>query len=171
LAETHLRVLVAGIGNVLRQDDGFGPAVIHALEQNHLLPEGVRTVELGIGGINLVLELMDGYDALVLIDAVERGKPPGTLFVLDADVSKPEDVPPLEAWEWSADSCATLPNKALIIAQAAGALPKEIRIIGCQPGETEEISTELSPAVQKAVGEAVDYVLSYIQHLNGNYHG
>jgi hydrogenase maturation protease len=171
LAETRLRVLVAGIGNVLRQDDGFGPAVIHALEKSALLPEGVRTVELGIGGINLVLELMDGYDALVLIDAVERGEPPGTLFVLDADVSKAEEVPPLEAWEWSADSCATLPNKALIIAQAAGALPKEIRIIGCQPGETEEISTELSPGVQKAVGEAVDSVLSYIRRLNRNCNG
>jgi hydrogenase maturation protease len=171
LVENHPRILVAGIGNVLRQDDGFGPAVIRELEESRLLPEGVRTVELGIGGINLVLELMDGYDALVLIDAVERGQPPGTLFVLDADVSTAENIPPLEAWGWSSDSCATLPSRALVMAQAAGALPKDIRIIGCQPGETDEISMVLSPAVQKAVIEAAETVLTYIQHLNGNCNG
>jgi hydrogenase maturation protease len=171
LTEEPQRVLIAGIGNVLRQDDGFGPAVIHALENSRQIPEGVRAVELGIGGVNLVLELLDGYDSLVLIDAVDRQNPPGTLYFLDAEVSAAEDVPPLDAWEWSSDSCATLPNRALVMAQAAGVLPKHIRIIGCQPGETEDISTELSPAVQKAVPEAVKSILSYIQHLNGNCYG
>jgi hydrogenase maturation protease len=171
MSEEAQRVLVAGIGNVLRQDDGFGPAVIRALEDSSQIPEGVHAVELGIGGINLVLELLDGYDALVLIDAVDRGKPPGTLYLLDVDVSAPEDVPPLVAWEWSSDSCATLPNRALVMAQAAGALPKYIRIIGCQPGETDEISMELSPEVQNAVSEAVFSILSFIQHLNGNCDG
>ena len=75
------RILVAGIGNVLRGDDGFGPAVVQALLARGALPAGVHAVELGIGGVGLVHELMDGYDAVVIVDAVDRG---GALWVMGA---------------------------------------------------------------------------------------
>jgi hydrogenase maturation protease len=159
------RVLVAGIGNVLRRDDGFGPAVVQAIEASGNIPKQVHTLEMGIGGMDLVFELMNGYDALILIDAVDRGKPPGSLFILEPQVMEAAKVPALEAWQWSAETCQTLPNKALIMAQAAGALPPIVRIVGCQPGETEELSTELSPPVQKAVDLAVEEVLTMVQIL------
>ncbi len=73
------RVLVAGIGNVLRGDDGFGPAVARALEESYELPAGTHVIELGIGGVGLVHELMEGYDALVLVDAMAGDGAPGSL--------------------------------------------------------------------------------------------
>ena len=69
------RVLVAGVGNMLRRDDGFGPAVAASLAG---LPPGVAVVETGIGGVALLQELLSGYDGLILIDAVDRGAAPGT---------------------------------------------------------------------------------------------
>ncbi|MEO7119084.1 MAG: hydrogenase maturation protease, partial [Candidatus Limnocylindrales bacterium] len=58
-----LRLLIAGVGNVLRGDDGFGVEVARRLESAPL-PDGVRVVETGIGGIALVQELQEGWDGL-----------------------------------------------------------------------------------------------------------
>ncbi len=159
-------VLVAGIGNVLRCDDGFGPAVARAVEGLNL--PLVRVVELGIGGVNLVHELMDGYDGLVVIDAVDRGAPAGTLFVLEPEVP---DIASMEGWDRrqaASDMHQTMPGPALIMAAAAGVLPPFIRIIGCQPGETDELSTTLSETVSAAVPRAVEITQVLINDVKTN---
>lgn len=160
------RVLVAGVGNVLRGDDGFGPAVIQALETGGGLPAGVRTVEFGIGGIGLVQELLDGYDALVVVDAVDRKGPPGSLYILEPDVPPIESVPSLERYELLTDLHQAVPGKALIMARALGALPPLVRIIGCQPAEMEGFSTDLSPAVQQSVPAAVEAIRCFLSNLH-----
>ena len=63
-----MQILVAGVGNLLRGDDGFGVEVARALEGRSLPPE-VRVVETGIGGIHLVQEMLTPADALLVIDA------------------------------------------------------------------------------------------------------
>ena len=161
------RVLVAGIGNVLRGDDGFGPAVVHALEGAGALPAGVRTVELGIGGIGLVHELMDGYDALVLVDAVDRGGAPGALYVLEPQVPDVAALPALERRDLAADMHQTVPGPALVMARAVGALPPVVRIVGCQPAETEDFCTALSAPVRRAVPAAVEAIRALLRSLDG----
>lgn len=157
------RIIVAGIGNVLRGDDGFGPAVIGALSARADLPETVRLVELGIGGVGLVHELMDGCAMLVIVDAVDRGRAPGSLYVLEAALPPIADLSNDERYRISIDMHETIPERALVVAQAAGVLPAVIRIVGCQPLETETFSTELTPAVRSAVPDAVDAVLSILE--------
>ena len=78
------RVLVAGIGNIFLSDDGFGVEVATRLAAR-TLPDGVRVEDFGIRGVHLAYELLDGYDALVLIDAVPMGEPPGTLAVIEPE--------------------------------------------------------------------------------------
>ncbi len=161
--------LVAGIGNVLRCDDGFGPAVVRALEASPALPPGVRLIEVGIGGMGLVLELLDSYERLVIVDAVDRGGPPGSLYMLEPQV--PELAALVE--QQTHDACLSClgpgddmhqigPGKALIMARALGVLPPFIRLVGCQPGETEEFSLELSQPVQQSVPAAVQMILNLI---------
>src|SRR5262249_13077028 len=70
------RVIVGCVGNVLRGDDGFGPAVAERLTD---LPRGAEVIETGIGGVALLQELMTGCEGLVVIDAVDRGAEPGTV--------------------------------------------------------------------------------------------
>ncbi|MDQ4077293.1 MAG: hydrogenase maturation protease [Chloroflexota bacterium] len=159
------RVLVAGIGNVLRGDDGFGPAVIQALQSVNGLPDGVHAVEVGIGGISLVHELMDGYDALIVVDAVDRGGALGSLYILEPEVPDVATIPALERRELAADMHQTVPGPALTMARAVGVLPPVVRIIGCQPAETEDFSTELSPSVQRAVPQAVESILTLVLSL------
>ncbi|MCZ2403497.1 hydrogenase maturation protease [Paenarthrobacter sp. Z7-10] len=69
---TQTRVLVAGIGNIFRGDDGFGPEVITRLidTAGGVGNPGVRLVDYGIRGLHLALDLLDGVDALILVDAL-----------------------------------------------------------------------------------------------------
>ena len=164
-------VLVAAVGNVLRGDDGFGPAVIQALKSATGVPEGLHAAEVGIGGISLVHELMDGYDALVLVDAVDRGGAPGSLYVLEPEVPDAAAMPALERRELAADMHQAVPGPALVMARAVGALPPVVRIVGCQPVETEEFCTELSPPVQEAVPRAVEAILSFVLDLDVQQNG
>ena len=48
--------------------------------------QGVRVVDFGIRGLDLTYALLDGYEAVILVDAVPRGGTPGTLYVLEPDL-------------------------------------------------------------------------------------
>ena len=72
------RVLVAGIGNIFLGDDGFGVEVAQRLRRRPAR-DGVRVEDYGIRGVHLAYELLDGYDALVLVDAVPMDEPAGTV--------------------------------------------------------------------------------------------
>jgi len=124
---------------VLRRDDGFGPAVVAQLRG---LPDGVEILETGIGGVALLQELMTGFDGLVLVDAVDRGAAPGTLFVLEPDVGDGVHVPDLHLAN---------PERVLTMAKALGCLPARVAIVGCQAGDVDELDDRLSPAVERAV--------------------
>ena len=160
------RILFAGIGNVLRGDDGFGPAVVQALLARGALPAGVHAVELGIGGVGLVHELMDGYDAVVIVDAVDRGGAPGAVYVLEPEVPQIERIAAADR-QALGDVHEAVPARALVLARAAGVLPPVVRIIGCQPAETDELSMSLSAAVEPAVAIAVDHILAFVANLRG----
>ncbi len=137
------RILVAGVGNTLRGDDGFGPAVTELLGH---LPAGAEVIETGTGGVALLQELMVGCDGLVLIDACDRGAEPGTVFVLEPEVGEGVHVP---------DVHLANPDRVLSMAKTMGYLPDRVRIIGCQPLDIEEMCQGLSPVVQRALPYAV----------------
>jgi hydrogenase maturation protease len=141
--ERSTRILVAGVGNVLRGDDGFGPAVAQLLGD---LPAGADVIETGIGGIALLQEIMAGCDGLILIDAVDRGAAPGTVFVLEPEVGEGVHQP---------DVHLANPDRVLSMAKTMGFLPERVRIIGCQPEDVDELCQGLSPVVQRALPYAV----------------
>ena len=148
------RTLVVGMGNVLRGDDGFGVEVVKRLEALPDVVARAKVVEVGIGGVHLVQELMDGYDLLVIADAVDRGGEPGRLYVLDLEV--PATPSALEAWQRDlTDMHEAVPGKALSMARALGVLPRRVLLVGCQPERTDAVELGLSPLVQRAVDGAV----------------
>jgi len=153
---------VAGVGNVLRGDDGFGGGRAVRLTRASL-PDGVTVVETGIAGIALVQELQRGWDALVVVDAVDRGRPPGTVMVIEPEVI---DVGPL-SWDERNDLLADMhlatPDRVLLLARALGVLPPWVRIVGCQPTDAETVHEGLSAEVQAAVGRATVEVLRLLE--------
>lgn len=158
------RVLIACVGNVLRGDDGFGVVVAEHLGRR-ALPPGVEVIETGIGGMSIVQQLMDGYDALIVVDAVDRAAAPGTLFVLEPDVADPTRLP-LDEWRAQFSNLHLAePSRVLLLARAAGVLPPRVALVGCQPACLDDDSWTLSPSVYAAVELAVDRIVDLASQL------
>lgn len=156
-------MLVAGMGNDLRQDDGFGIAVVRRYEKTDV-PEGVEVYESGLAGIGLVQELMDGYEALVIVDATDRGEEPGTVFLLEVEVPDTEELTEEDRQEFLADTHLTVPSQALTLARALGILPRKAYILGCQPKECG-LGMELSEPVENGIAGAVERLRELVTRL------
>ena len=156
------RVLVAGIGNIFFGDDAFGVEVAQRLA-GRPLAEGVKVVDFGIRGVHLAYELLDGYDALVLVDALPMGEPPGTVAVIEPErddrdaVEDGATTPPLEAHSMS-------PAVVLGLVAGLGASVGRVLIVGCQPAVVAE-GMGLSPAVAAAIETGVDTVIEVLDDL------
>ena len=77
------RLLVIGVGNTLRGDDGVGVRVAQALAER-LLPQDVTVLDGGTAGLDLIFHL-EGADRVILIDAANMGRPPGEAKVFETD--------------------------------------------------------------------------------------
>ena len=160
-----MKILIAGVGNVLRGDDGFGVAVAQSLASGNNFSGEVDIFEAGIAGIAFVQELMNGYDALIIADAVERNAAPGTIFVFEPEISGSDDPTSAEFHRSLADAHYTEPSKVLVLARALNVLPKKVFVVGCQPAGYDELGAELSPAVVRAVPIAIERIESLIKEL------
>lgn len=149
--------LVACFGNVLRADDGVGPAVAQALLAEPL-PDGVRVLEVGIGGIHLVQELMTGVDVLLVVDAVDLGLAAGSVIVQRPDVLDVSTLSVSRRRDELADMHLATPARALMVALGLGVLPAITLLVGVQTTDTEEPRYGLSELTTRAVPTAVQEV-------------
>ncbi|MFN8523740.1 MAG: hydrogenase maturation protease [Chloroflexota bacterium] len=161
---TGRRVLIAGVGNVLRRDDGFGVVVAQRAECRLAGLPGVRVIETGIGGVAMVQELMDGFDALFVADIVRRDGVPGSLYVLAPQVPDPGTQGGQEAAEFLSDLHRADPSRGFGLAAALGVLPAMVRIIACEPLECDEAEIGLTAPVAAAVDLAVDWLYDQVQN-------
>ena len=150
------RTLVAGIGNIFFGDDGFGVAVAERLAREPM-PAGARVEDFGIRGVHLAYELLDGYDALVLVDAIALDDdPPGTLALLEIDApdrsSAPTDLatPVVDAHTMS-------PDVVLGLLAGLGGTVGHVYVVGCQPGTLDD-GIGLSASVAASVDAAARMV-------------
>ena len=151
-------VLVAGIGNIFLSDDAFGVEVALRVGQREL-PDGVRVEDYGIRGIHLAYELLDGYDALIIVDALPMGEPPGTLVVMEPELDAPAhgDPPVLDAHTMS-------PDVVLGTLARLGGHVGRAYVLGCQPATLEE-GMMLSPPVAAAIDDAVEMCIQLVADI------
>ncbi len=171
-------MLVAGIGNIFLGDDGFGVEVVSRLAGAEL-PDGVRVLDYGIRGMHLAYDLASGYETAILIDAAPRGEAPGTIYVIEPDLSagpadtdpRPED-PDLQPDAPEADGALAAspffdahgmqPDVVFtMLDQLSEQRPGRILVVGCEPA-TVEYGIGLSEPVAAAVDEAVRVVLGLV---------
>ncbi|MGW3630050.1 hydrogenase maturation protease [Streptomyces sp. NPDC005122] len=149
------RVLVAGIGNIFLGDDGFGVETVRALTGGRL-PAHVEAVDIGVRGVHLAYQVLDGYDTLILVDATARGEAPGTLYVIEHDGAETEGAAPpgavLDGHRMTPDTVLAL--LGTLCAGTGGQPPRRTLVLGCEPASVEE-GIGLSPPVAAAVPRAV----------------
>lgn len=149
-----MNVIVAGVGNLLRGDDGFGVLVAQHLDECGA-PAGVRVLDIGIGGIHLVQELLRPVDVLIVVDAVELDRVPGTVLVIRPAITDVAALPLAQRHDELADMHYATPERAFMLAHGLGVLPPVTWLVGCQPGaEQDRPGQPPSPEVLAAIGPA-----------------
>ena len=138
------RILVAGIGNIFLRDDGFGSEVVAALS---ISGDGVRVVDYGIRGMHLAYDLLDGCDALVLVDALPDRGCPGEVRVFEVDHESPAPATGLDAHGMD-------PAAVFAGLRALGGTPPRTIVVGCQVHSVAD-GIGLSGPVRAAVPGAV----------------
>jgi hydrogenase maturation protease len=157
-----MRVLVAGIGNVFLGDDGFGVEVARRLMREPV-PPSVTVVDVGIRALHLAYELLDPPELLLIVDAVSRGQPPGTLYLIDVDAAGEPDIDA----DAEVDACIVrgmlgnahgiTVSSVLATLRALGGTPPRTRLVGCEPAFVGA-AMELSPVVAASVPRALTMV-------------
>ncbi len=174
------RILIACIGNIFLGDDGFGVEVAQRLlaRKTKHYPAGVQVVDFGIRGIELAYTLLEDYDILVLVDAVPRGGPPGTLYLIEPTLSDVSPEQGAQVGMAALDAHSMDPVKVLAFARTLSSLsggqvtrPIHTLLVGCEPsppGEGEdytEMQMGLSEPVRAAVDEAVKMIDTLVEEL------
>ncbi|MBL8795022.1 MAG: hydrogenase maturation protease [Planctomycetia bacterium] len=154
-------MLIAGIGNVFFGDDGFGVAVAQRLQQT-TWPAAVRVKDFGIHGFDLAVELLDGYDVAIFVDAVQRGGLPGALVAIELEVVAC-------GMESPSPHAMRLEEVFRVVRAWGGRLP-QLFLVGCEPetlepSEAAGAEAVLSPPVARAVDEVVRLIRDLVEQL------
>jgi hydrogenase maturation protease len=152
-----MRVLVAGIGNIFLGDDGFGSEVARRLVSRGL-PDNVEVVDFGIRGIDLGYALLEAYDVVILIDAMQRGGVPGSVYLVEPDL---DEVATDDALEHESFTPHALdPATVLRYVAALGGQRPRLLLVACEPKSLggEEGFMGLSEPVTAGVAAAVQMI-------------
>ncbi len=126
----------------------------------------MRVLDVGIGGIHLVQELMLGADLLLVVDAVDLGRPAGAVVVQRPDVLDVSTLSVDRRRDELADMHLATPARALMVALGLGVLPASTLVVGVQTTDTEEPRHELSATTRRAVPVVVAEVRRLLaEHL------
>ena len=157
-------LLVAGVGNIFLGDDGFGVEVANRLAAADL-PDWAHVVDYGIRGMHLAYDLAAGYSSAILVDATARGGTPGTIYVIEPDLSgtaaeiADEDTPLAANPLFNAHGMQ--PDVVFGMLGMLGAEASQVLVVGCEPASVD-YGVGLSEPVAAAVDEAVAVVLDLI---------
>ncbi len=152
----RIRVLVLGLGNIICGDDGAGVAAVHRVRREWAMPDGVRIVDGGTLGLDL-LALIAASDRVILVDAVRGDGPPGTLIRLAGD-----DVAPAVYERLSAHQIGVA--DLLAGATLCDRYPDEVVIVGVVPAMTE-LRLGCTPEVAASLDGLVEAVIVELGRL------
>lgn len=141
-----MNTLVLGLGNLLLSDEGVGVHAARALAEREL-PPNVSVVEAGTAFLD-VLPDIEKADRILLIDAMEGGGAPGSIYRVAFDLClHPEMLASLHGFDMSR-----------VLFMAANTRKPEVTVFGVEP-EKIEWGTEVSPAVQRMLPVLEDMIL------------
>ena len=156
---TSRRILVAGIGNRLIADDGFGPRVVDLLSEREL-PDVVEVRDFGTAGMTIATDLSD-YDSVIFVDSMDHDGEPGSLtksrLVVEGGVEDVAELARLTLHEAGLEGL-------LRFSKSIGTLPDDVFFVGCKP-KTLGPSLELSPEVEAALERAVAIVDEILEKI------
>jgi hydrogenase maturation protease len=155
-AQPHKSVLVLGIGNLVMGDDGVGVLVAQRLQQEYRFEDNVEIMDGGTLGLDLLPKL-ENITNLIMIDAVETGQKAGTCVRLCG-----QELP--IALETKVSPHQMGLKDLLAVSELMGHTPKEMVLIGVQPGSIEmeigltaEVEAQLETLISNVLAELANW--------------
>ena len=158
------KILIAGIGNIFLGDDAFGVEVVRSLLLR-TLPDEVLVKDFGIRGFDLAYTLLEPWHTVILVDALPRNEVPGTLFVLEPDLT---GLGGPGALGMDLNLHGMDPMRVLNLAASLGPIVAHILVLGCEPGDFgDELEGRmgLSPQVQAVIEEASNMIEELVERI------
>jgi len=147
-------ILVLGLGNTLLQDDGLGVRTVERLMAEYDLPAEVEVLDGGVMGLDL-LSRLEGITALLIVDAVRAGLPPGTPVRLAGGA-----IPAALAQKMSMHQAGL--QDLLAVSALRGTVPPHVVLYGLEP-EIIGWGSELSPNIAPRIDKLVDCVVQELR--------
>lgn len=147
------KILVLGIGNLLKKDDGVGVHVVQYLQNNNIpVPDNVDVLDGGIAGFDLIQHMIQ-YNRIIIIDALKVQDKPGSIYKFNAKhlISKSPNVSLHELGI----------AEVLELLKIKGAAP-DVDVIGIVPEDVHSIDMTLSPLVEESIPKVVDLILDSV---------
>jgi len=145
------RSVVLGLGNVLNRDEGLGIFCLDLLRPRLADRGAVECLDGGVLGMAL-LPIVESCGHLLLLDAVDAGKPPGTIVELSR-----EEIPRFARLKLSWHQLGF--QEVLEFAAVRGNLPEHLHLVGAQPFDIMSgygLSSMIESALPNIVDRAVE---------------
>jgi len=152
------KILVAGVGDLLRRDDGFGPRVIQKLKELKL-PDDVIIRDYGTSCFDLIFDLKD-FDEVIFIDAIDFEGNFGEIKVVKPKARKMGKEELVRSINVSLHEIEL--HQIVDLAYSLNVLPRKVLVVGCRPKDLS-FGLGLSKEVEKAVRKAVKVILKKIR--------
>ena len=152
---TH-KIVIIGIGNMLRSDDGLGFHIIKEL-QKYNLPPDVKLVERDVLDFQ-ILNVMKNARKVIFVDVVQNNGKPGEIYYLDLtqiNTENAEDLRILNIHNLGLE-------KFLLFCKIMRVSPPRILLIGCEP-KNLEMGLELSKEVREAIPKIIKLILKELE--------
>ena len=143
-------VTILGVGNVILTDEGFGVRAAEYLDHHYTFPDNVQIVDGGTLGIELT-QYVTGTNKLLVIDSINGGAEPGTVFRFHNDAIMEHFQDKLSAHEVGIQD-------VLALLTVTGHKIPEVIIIGAQPFDLEA-GVGLSDGMQALLPQIVEQIL------------
>ncbi len=148
-------VCIIGLGNILLRDEGVGVHVINTIKQRYTFTPDVEVIDGGTMGLDL-LPFLEGRERVLIVDAVDFGREPGYIGIIEND-----DIPAMLGPKLSVHHIGL--SDLLFAAKLMGTSPSEICLIGIQP---ESIDTGLD--MTEGINGKLDEVMGLsVKRLEG----
>jgi hydrogenase maturation protease len=147
-------VCAIGLGNLLLQDDAVGLHAIETIKERYRFRAPIDLFDGGTAGLDL-LPLIEQYEKVLFVDAVDAGQPAGTIVIVEG-----EEIPSFLTSQVSVHHVGL--SDLLFAARMAGCLPAEICLIGVQP-ESVDIGLEMTDVLKESLDLLLTTVVKRLQ--------
>ena len=149
-----MKIALLGVGNILFKDEGIGVRVIQELMDNYIFPPDIQLIDGGTLGPHL-LNLIGDFDEIIVVDAVQGGEKPGTIYKFYLD-----QIPLEITTKLSIHQTGVL--EVLSQAKLLGKEPK-VTFIGIEPHDISPWGMELSPIIKEKMPSLIDLIFEELE--------